>query len=113
MPTIAYGEMSSEERTKEMKRVHNLRPDGKAYKACRDFKFTANCKQSSGGCSYHVPSSTSTVDNMPILSSLSPHFTKEEAPSIMEKAKVITHNNAIHEGFQSGTFFVDSGSQLP
>lgn len=30
MPTIAYDEMSSEERTKEMKRVRNLRPDGKA-----------------------------------------------------------------------------------
>lgn len=113
MPTIAYDEMSSEERTKEMKRVRNLRPDGKAYKACRDFKFTANCKQSSAGCSSHVPLSAPTVDDTPILSSLSPHFTKEEASSIVEKAKVITHNNAIREGFQSGTFFVDSGSQLP
>ena len=116
MPTIAYDEMSSEERTKEMKRVRNLRPDGKAYKACRDFKFTVNCKQSSSGCNSHVPStasSASVVDDTPILSSLSPHFTKEEASSIVEKAKVITHNNAIRKGFQSGTFFVDSGSQLP
>ena len=116
MPKIACDEMSSEERTKEMKRVRNLRPDGKAYKACRDFKFTVNCKQSSSGCSSHVPSTASgasAVDDTPILSSLSPHFTKEEASSIVEKAKVITHNNAIRKGFQSGTFFVDSGSQLP
>ena len=113
MPTIAYDEMSSEERTREMKRVRNLQPDGKAYKACRDFKFTANCKQSSAGCSSHVRLSAPTMDDTPILSSLSPHFTKEEASSIVEKAKVITHNNAIREGFQSGTFFVDSGSQFP
>ena len=53
------------------------------------------------------------MDDTTILSSLSPHLTKEETSSIVEKAKVITHNNAIREGFQSGTFFVDSGSQLP
>jgi len=29
---------SSEERTKEVKRIRNLRPDGKAYKECRDFQ---------------------------------------------------------------------------
>ena len=113
MSTTPYAEMSPEERTNEMRRIRNLRPDGKAYKACREFKFTANSKQSSGASTSHFSSSASKVNDMPILSSLSSDFSKEEASSMVEKAKFIIHNNAIREGFQPGTFLVDSGSQLP
>ena len=113
MPTIQYSGMSPDERTKEMKRIRNLRPDSKTYKACRDFKFTANSKQSTSGNTSHLSSIATTVNDEPTLSSLLPHFSKEEASSMVEKAKVIIHNNAIRRGFQSGTFLVDSGSQLP
>ena len=49
MPAKPYVEMSSEERTNEVKRIQNLRPDGKVYEECRDFKFAISCKPSTSG----------------------------------------------------------------
>ena len=113
MPAKPYAEMSSEERTKEVKRIRNLRPDGKAYKECRDFKFAISCKPSTSGNTCPVVSKATSYSDEYVQSILTPHFSREEASSMVQKANVIIHNKGIREGFSSGTFLVDSGTKLP
>ena len=113
MPAKPYAEMSSEERTKEVKRIRNLRPDGKAYKECRDFKFAISCKPSTSGNTCPVVSKATSYSDEYVQSILTPHFSRKEASSMVQKANVIIHNKGIREGFSSGTFLVDSGTKLP
>ena len=86
MPAKPYAEMSSEERTKEVKRIRNLRPDGKAYKECRDFKFAISCKPSTSGNTCPVVSKATSYSDEYVQSILTPHFSREEASSMVQKA---------------------------
>ena len=113
MPAKRYAEMSSEERTKEVKRNRNLQPDGKAYKECRDFKFAISCKPSTSGNTCPVVSKATAYSDEYVQSILTPHFSRKEASSMVQKANVIIHNKGIREGFSSGTSLVDSGTKLP
>lgn len=47
------------------------------------------------------------------LGQLEGQFSREELSSLSEKAKALIHNKGLWEGFQMGSFLVDSGASLP
>ena len=108
MPRQEYGEMTVEERKNVMKQISKLCPDPHAYKQCKNFKFTPSSSSSSSSTSStHHPSRS--VD----LGQLEGQFSSEELSSLSEKAKALIHNKGLREGFQMGSFLVDSGASLP
>ena len=108
MPRQEYGEMTVEERKNVMKQISKLCPDPHAYKQCKNFKFTPSSSSfSSSTSSTHHPSSS--VD----LGQLEGQFSREELSSLSEKAEALIHNKGFQEGFQMGSFLVDSGASLP
>ena len=112
IPSQQYGEMTREERANAMKQISKLCPDPNAYKKCRSFKFT----QPSSSSSSHTPSTVVPVassSSIGDLAQLEGQFSREEISSLSEKAKALIHNKGFREGFQTGSFLVDSGASLP
>ena len=108
MPRQEYGEMTVEERKNVMKEISKLCPDPHAYKECKNFKFTPSSSSSSSSTSStHRPSCS--VD----LGQLEGQFSREELSSLSKKVKALIHNKGLWEGFQIGSFLVDSGASLP
>ena len=108
IPSQQYGEMTREERENAMKPIAKLCPDPNACKKCRSFKFT----QHSSSSSSHTPSTMVPVassSSIGDLAQLEGQFSKEEISSLSEKAKALIHNKGLREGFQTGSFLVDSG----
>ena len=108
MPRQEYGEMTVEERKNVMKEISKLCPDPHAYKECKNFKFTPSSSSSSSSTSStHRPSCS--VD----LGQLEGQFSREELSSLSKKVKALIHKKGLWEGFQIGSFLVDSGASLP
>lgn len=119
MPKQAYGEMSVEERKTAIKQANKVSPDPEAYKRCKGFKFTHTPSCSSLSATSPLSSSSFTTvssdkpNHSESLAALGSHFSREELSVILEKAKALLHNKSLREGFQAGSFLIDSGLPLP
>lgn len=95
-----------------MKQISKLYRDPNSYKKCRTFKFT----QHSSSSSSHTPSTVVPVassSSIGDLVQLEGQLSREETSSLSKKAKALIHNKNLREGFQTGSFLVDSGALLP
>ena len=107
-----YGEMTTGERKNAMKKISKLCPDPHAYKQCKSFRFTPTSSSSSS----NTPSTVGSVarpSSVVDLGQLEGPFSREELSSLSEKARALIHNKGVQEGFQMGSFLVDSGASLP
>ena len=95
-----------------MKQISKLCPDPHAYKQCKSFRFTPTSSSSSS----NTPSTVGSVarpSSVVDLGQLEGQFSREELSSHSEKAMALIHNKGVREGFQMGSFLVDSGACLP
>ena len=111
--------MSVEERKTAIKQANKVSPDPEAYKRCKGFKFTRtpSCSSLSATSSLSSSSFTTVSSDKPnhseSLAALASHFSREELSIILEKAKALLQNKSLREGFQGGSFLIDSGLPLP